>query len=43
MSAWRGVIEQYRKHLPVTDETPVVTLGEGDASVANFEFRVSEF
>ena len=26
---WRGVIEEYRDRLPVTDETPVVTLGEG--------------
>jgi threonine synthase len=26
---WRGVIEEYRSHLPVTDATPVVTLGEG--------------
>jgi len=30
MSAWRGVIEQYRKHLPVTDKTPVVSLCEGN-------------
>jgi len=30
MSAWRGVIEQYRKHLPITDKTPVVTLCEGN-------------
>ena len=30
MSAWRGVIEQYRKYLPVTDKTPVVTLNEGN-------------
>src|SRR5271169_165742 len=30
MSAWRGVIEQYRQHLPVTDETPVVSLCEGN-------------
>jgi len=28
--AWRGVIEEYRPLLPVTDETPVVTLLEGD-------------
>lgn len=27
---WRGVIEEYRKFLPVTDRTPVVTLGEGN-------------
>ncbi|MFI5425528.1 threonine synthase [Aeromicrobium sp. UC242_57] len=26
---WRGVIEEYREWLPVTAETPVVTLGEG--------------
>lgn len=27
---WRGVIEQYREFLPVTDSTPVVTLLEGN-------------
>ncbi len=27
--AWRGVIEQYRKFLPVTEKTPVITLHEG--------------
>lgn len=26
---WRGVIHEYRDRLPVTDETEVVTLGEG--------------
>jgi len=26
---WRGVINEYRKWLPVTDQTPVITLGEG--------------
>ncbi len=26
----RGVIEEYRKFLPVTEKTPVVTLGEGN-------------
>ena len=30
MSAWRGLIEEYREFLPVGDETPVVTLLEGD-------------
>ncbi|MDP9240940.1 MAG: threonine synthase [Actinomycetota bacterium] len=29
LSAWRGVIEEYRVRLPVTDSTPVVTLREG--------------
>jgi threonine synthase len=26
---WRGVIEEYRERLPVDEQTPVVTLGEG--------------
>lgn len=26
---WRGVIEEYRDHLPVDATTPVITLGEG--------------
>jgi len=26
---WRGIVEEYRAHLPVTDTTPVVTLLEG--------------
>ncbi len=26
---WRGVVEEYRDRLPVTEQTPVVTLGEG--------------
>ena len=26
---WRGVIEEYRDRLPVTDTTPIVSLGEG--------------
>ncbi|MDQ1715107.1 MAG: threonine synthase [Frankiaceae bacterium] len=29
MSQWRGVIEEYRDRLPVTADTPVVTLLEG--------------
>jgi threonine synthase len=29
MPLWRGVIEEYRDHLPVTDSTPIVTLQEG--------------
>jgi threonine synthase len=29
MMRWRGIIEEYRKFLPVTEKTPVVTLGEG--------------
>ncbi len=30
MNRWRGLIEEYRKFLPVTERTPVVTLGEGN-------------
>ncbi|HVE45251.1 MAG TPA: threonine synthase [Acidimicrobiales bacterium] len=29
MRAWRGLIEEYREFLPVSDATPVVTLQEG--------------
>ncbi|PYN85590.1 MAG: threonine synthase [Candidatus Rokuibacteriota bacterium] len=29
MKAWRGVIEEYRDFLPVSDKTPIVTLHEG--------------
>jgi threonine synthase len=29
-SAWPGIIEAYREHLPVTTSTPVVTLYEGN-------------
>ena len=30
MSTWRGVIEQYRKFLPVSEKTPIVSLNEGN-------------
>ncbi len=26
---WRGIIEEYREHLPVSGATPIVSLGEG--------------
>ena len=29
MTRWHGVIEEYRKFLPVTEKTPVISLGEG--------------
>jgi threonine synthase len=30
MNRWRGVIEEYRKFLPVGEHTPVITLDEGN-------------
>ncbi|RZV41707.1 MAG: threonine synthase [Acidimicrobiia bacterium] len=30
MSAWKGLIEEFRHRLPVGDETPVITLREGN-------------
>lgn len=30
MTRWRGLIEEYRKFLPVTERTTIVTLGEGN-------------
>ncbi len=34
---WRGLIQQYRKFLPVTDKTPVVTLNEGNTPLIHSE------
>jgi threonine synthase len=36
---WRGVIEQYAQHLPVTEHTPVITLLEGNTPL----IRVDNF
>ena len=30
MAYWKGLIEEYRPYLPVTESTPVITLKEGD-------------
>ncbi len=37
MPLWRGVIEEYRDRLPVTDATPVVTLQEGGTPLVRAE------
>ena len=34
---WRGVIEEYRDRLPVSDATPVVSLGEGGTPLVRSE------
>ena len=34
---WRGVIEEYRDRLPVTESTQVVTLGEGGTPLVRSE------
>jgi threonine synthase len=39
---WRGVIEEYRERLPVTAETPVVTLGEGGTPLVRSEVLSAE-
>jgi threonine synthase len=36
-SPWRGVIEEYRAWLPVTTETPVISLGEGGTPLVRSE------
>ncbi len=38
---WRGLIEEYRERLPVTDRTPVVTLLEGNTPLVPAQ-RLSE-
>ncbi|MGH7256147.1 MAG: threonine synthase [Nitrospirales bacterium] len=35
MVPWRGVIEEYRKFLPVSDKTPVISLGEGNTPLVH--------
>ena len=32
---WRGLIEEFRAHLPVSDQTPVVTLCEGNTPLVH--------
>ncbi|HZP90280.1 MAG TPA: threonine synthase [Actinomycetota bacterium] len=34
---WRGIIREYRDRLPVTDRTPIVTLGEGGTPLVRSE------
>jgi threonine synthase len=41
MAYWKGVIEEYRSYLPVSDKTPVVTLKEGDTPLI-YGPRISE-
>ena len=38
---WKGVIEEYRKFLPVTDKTPVVSLKEGNTPLV-YACHISE-
>ncbi len=40
-SYWRGIIDEYRDRLPVTDKTPVVTLHEGNTPLVEAT-RLSE-
>ncbi len=37
MTRWKGIIEQYRAFLPVTDRTPVITLNEGNTPLVRAE------
>jgi len=41
MAYWKGVIEEYRPYLPVSEKTPVITLKEGDTPLL-FAPRISE-
>jgi len=34
---WRGIIEEYREFLPITDKTPIVTLKEGNTPLLKAE------
>ncbi len=35
---WRGIIEEYRDRMPVSDDTPVVTLREGGTPLIHSEY-----
>ncbi len=37
MPLWRGVIEEYRDRLPITDKTPIITLREGGTPLVHAE------
>ena len=37
----QGVLDRYREHLPVTDETPILSLGEGDTPLVR-SHRIGE-
>jgi threonine synthase len=39
---WRGIIEEYRVRLPVSADTPVVTLGEGGTPLVRSEVLSAE-
>src|SRR5581483_378508 len=39
---WRGIIREYRDRLPVSDATPVVTLGEGGTPLVRSESLSTE-
>ena len=42
---WKGIIDRYRKYLPVSDKTPVVTLNEGNTPLiysANLSGKIGE-
>jgi threonine synthase len=41
MKQSRGVIERYREYLPVSDSTPIISLGEGDSPLI-YSPRLSE-
>lgn len=37
MIRWRGIVREYQKFMPVTDSTPIVTLGEGNTPLIHAE------
>ena len=37
MKAWRGLLKEYKKYLPVTNKTPLITLHEGNTPLIKAE------
>ncbi|MCM3585045.1 threonine synthase [Mesobacillus maritimus] len=40
---WRGLIEEYKEYLPVTDKTPMLTLNEGNTPLVRLDHLSEEY
>ena len=41
--SWRGLIQEYKEYLPVTDNTPLLTLHEGNTPLIKCNNLSEEF
>ncbi|MDU6093243.1 MAG: threonine synthase, partial [Staphylococcus lugdunensis] len=38
MKRWQGLVEEYRSYLPVNEETPQLTLNEGNTPLIHCDY-----